>query len=190
MRLQTKFSLGILPVVLVTVFGLGWWAVDQTSTSLRETALTFLENTLDAYIVNEVDKRYQILKQNGLEAIPSYVEKFQLEASEAAHEKGIIHRDLKPENVLLDADGHVHLVDFGLSRLVAMDPSDASTRLTRTDVIMGTYEYMSPEQRRGDRTLDARADIFGLGVILYEMLTGELPLGRFALPSETNKRSP
>ncbi len=107
-----------------------------------------------------------------------------------AHDRQIIHRDLKPENVLLDADGHVHLVDFGLSRLVAMDPADASTRLTRTDVIMGTYEYMSPEQRRGDRALDARADIFGLGVILYEMLTGGLPLGRFALPSETSSRIP
>lgn len=107
-----------------------------------------------------------------------------------AHDRGVIHRDLKPENVLLDERGHVHLVDFGLSRLMATGTAEASTRLTRTDVIMGTYEYMSPEQRRGDRALDARADIFSLGVILYEMLTGTLPLGRFALPSERDAGIP
>ncbi len=107
-----------------------------------------------------------------------------------AHEKGVIHRDLKPENVLLDEAGTVHLVDFGLSRLVSRGLTEASTRLTRTDVIMGTYEYMSPEQRRGDRELDARADVFALGVILYEMLTGALPVGRFAAPSRTSRGIP
>ena len=107
-----------------------------------------------------------------------------------AHQRGIVHRDLKPENVLLDERGTVHLVDFGLSRLVDLDPDQASTRLTRTDVILGTYEYMSPEQRRGDRQLDGRADVFALGVILYEMLTGTLPLGRFTPPSEIARTVP
>ncbi len=105
------------------------------------------------------------------------------EALSYAHGQGVIHRDLKPENVLLDETGSVHLVDFGLSRLVDVEPDLASTRLTRTDVILGTYEYMAPEQRRGDRKLDGRADVFALGVILYEMLTGQLPLGRFTMPS-------
>lgn len=107
-----------------------------------------------------------------------------------AHQRGIVHRDLKPENVLLDERGTVHLVDFGLSRLVDVTPDQASTRLTRTDVILGTYEYMSPEQRRGDRQLDGRADIFALGVILYEMLTGTLPLGRFTPPSQAARKVP
>jgi tRNA A-37 threonylcarbamoyl transferase component Bud32 len=101
-----------------------------------------------------------------------------------AHERGVIHRDLKPENVLLDEEGRVHLVDFGLSRLVSEHAPEASTRLTRTDVVLGTYEYMSPEQRRGSREVDGRADVYALGVLFYEMLTGSLPLGRFQLPSE------
>jgi len=109
------------------------------------------------------------------------------EALSYAHDRGIIHRDLKPENVLLDENGSVHLVDFGLSRLVNTAPGEASTRLTRTDVILGTYEYMAPEQRRGERQLDGRADVFALGVILYEMLTGTLPLGRFTPPSESSR---
>jgi hypothetical protein len=107
-----------------------------------------------------------------------------------AHRAGVIHRDLKPENVLLDAQGGVHLVDFGLSRLVNVSPGEASTRLTRTDVILGTYEYMAPEQRRGERQLDGRADVFALGVILYEMLTGSLPLGRFTPPSDVARNIP
>ena len=107
-----------------------------------------------------------------------------------AHEQGVVHRDLKPENVLLDEDGMVRLVDFGLSKLVDDGRHGATTHLTRTDVIMGTYEYMAPEQRRGDRSIDGRADVFSLGVILYEMLTGTLPLGRFALPSETDVGAP
>ncbi len=107
-----------------------------------------------------------------------------------AHQRSVIHRDLKPENVLLDEQGTVHLVDFGLSRLVGASPDLASTRLTRTDVILGTYEYMSPEQRRGDRQLDGRADVFALGVIVYEMLTGTLPLGRFTPPSQAAREVP
>jgi predicted Ser/Thr protein kinase len=109
------------------------------------------------------------------------------EALAYAHERGIIHRDLKPENVLFDEQGGVHLVDFGLSRLVDLSPGGGTTRLTRTDVILGTYEYMAPEQRRGERSLDGRCDIFALGVILYEMLTGSLPLGRFTPPSQSAK---
>ncbi len=95
-----------------------------------------------------------------------------------AHGRGVVHRDLKPENVLLGDDGRVRLVDFGLSRIVRGEAL-ATTRLTRTDVILGTYEYMAPEQRTGAPDVDERADLYALGVILYEMLTGALPLGRF-----------
>jgi hypothetical protein len=108
-----------------------------------------------------------------------------------AHGRGIVHRDLKPENVLLDEEGRVHLTDFGLLRLVRDEAMhEASTHLTRTDVILGTYEYMAPEQRRGAKDVDARADVFALGVILYEMLTGSLPLGRFTPASQVRTGVP
>ncbi len=107
-----------------------------------------------------------------------------------AHERGVVHRDLKPENVLLDEEGRVHLVDFGLSRLAGDGGAGATTMLTRTDVILGTYEYMAPEQRRGEKDLDARSDVFALGVMLYEMLTGKLPHGRFAPPSQARADVP
>ncbi len=103
-----------------------------------------------------------------------------LDALDHAHEKGIVHRDIKPENVLLSRDGVVKVADFGLSRLLGPDDG---TRLTRTQLILGTYEYMAPEQREHAREADPRSDLYATGVVLYEMLAGELPIGRFALPS-------
>ncbi|HEX8818556.1 MAG TPA: serine/threonine-protein kinase [Archangium sp.] len=103
-------------------------------------------------------------------------------AIECAHDKGIIHRDLKPENILLDGRGHVKVADFGLAGF--RSGSDSRLQLTGTSVAMGTLNYMAPEQRRDAKNVDGRADLFSFGVVLYEMLTGELPVGRFKLPSE------
>ena len=103
-----------------------------------------------------------------------------LSALQHAHGKGVIHRDIKPENVMLAGGEIVKVADFGLSRLLG--PAE-TTRLTRTHFSMGTYEYMSPEQRERAKEADERSDLFATGVILYEMLTGELPIGRFDLPS-------
>lgn len=102
-------------------------------------------------------------------------------AIEYAHEKGIIHRDLKPENILVDAKGHAKVADFGLAGIRGQD---SRLNLTATSVAMGTLNYMAPEQRRDARSVDGRADLFSLGVVIYEVLTGELPVGRFRLPSE------
>jgi hypothetical protein len=104
-----------------------------------------------------------------------------------AHDKGIIHRDLKPENILFDqqAGGLAKVTDFGLASF--LDDANSRFNLTSTHVSMGTLSYMAPEQRVDAKNADKRADIFSLGVILYELLTGEVPLGTFDPPS---KRKP
>jgi serine/threonine protein kinase len=104
------------------------------------------------------------------------------DALQYAHDQGVVHRDIKPENILLDGRGRVQIADFGLARLLGRTPIDIS--LTATGQILGTYRYMAPEQIERPLSVDHRADIYSLGVVLYELLTGELPLGRFALPSE------
>ncbi|TSC26841.1 serine/threonine protein kinase [Corallococcus sp. Z5C101001] len=102
-------------------------------------------------------------------------------AVECAHAKNIIHRDLKPENILLDGRLHAKVADFGLAGI--REP-DSEKHLTATAVAMGTLNYMAPEQRRDAKNVDGRADLFSLGVMMYEALTGELPVGRFKLPSQ------
>ena len=95
----------------------------------------------------------------------------------AAHDKGVIHRDIKPENIfLLDRQGrdYVKVVDFGISKSLGGDNVE-SVRLTETGMVLGTPLYMSPEQARGDEDVDYRIDIYALGVIMYEMATGEVP---------------
>jgi serine/threonine protein kinase len=118
-------------------------------------------------------------------------------ALEYAHSRGIIHRDIKPANVLLGDDGTVKVADFGLAKL-ATKPADQSDRTGRTDrsagltltgAALGTPTYMSPEQRAG-QPVDARADLYSLGVMLYEMLTGDLPHGAWQPPSEKVASSP
>jgi predicted Ser/Thr protein kinase len=103
------------------------------------------------------------------------------DALQYAHDQGVVHRDIKPENVLLDRTGRVKIADFGLAKLLGTGPNDFT--LTRTQQIMGTPRYMAPEQIEKPTTVDHRADIYSLGVVLYEMLTGELPIGRFDAPS-------
>ena len=101
-----------------------------------------------------------------------------------AHEHGVLHRDIKPENILIDTEGRVKIVDFGLAKL--RDEGVLSFTLTQSGAKLGTLAYMAPEQVEKPADVDHRADIYSLGVVLYEMLTGELPLGRFPTPSEAS----
>jgi serine/threonine protein kinase len=130
------------------------------------------------------------------------------EALQFAHNEGILHRDVKPENILLDTKGRVKIADFGIAKLVGADVppfgvpplggpdrlkpglQTAPANLTETGKALGTPQYMAPEQIEHPQDVDQRADIYSLGVVFYEMLTGELPLGRFAPPSEKSTVDP
>jgi predicted Ser/Thr protein kinase len=101
------------------------------------------------------------------------------DALEYAHARGIVHRDIKPENILV-SDGRVKLVDFGLAKIL----QDDARALTATDATMGTPGYLAPEQLGASAAVDARADLYAAGVVLYELLTGHLPAGRWRRPSE------
>jgi len=102
------------------------------------------------------------------------------DALQYAHDHGVVHRDIKPANILVDHQGRIRIADFGLAKLV--DDRD-SIGLTATHQAFGTPHYMAPEQMQGAALVDHRADLYSLGVVLYEMLTGELPIGRFDPPS-------
>ena len=104
------------------------------------------------------------------------------EALQYAHNEGIVHRDIKPENILLDKKGQVKIADFGIAKIIGHAPKDGS--LTGAKDVVGTPHYMAPEQIEKPATVDHRADIYSLGVVFYEMLTGELPLGKFQPPSQ------
>ncbi len=122
------------------------------------------------------------------------------DALQYAHDRGIVHRDIKPENILLGREGQVKVADFGIAKLAgagAMSASDVpppggsdagtpglqDSALTEPGKVIGTPPYMAPEQREHPLEVDHRADIYSLGVVLYQMLTGELPAGRFEPPS-------
>ncbi len=132
------------------------------------------------------------------------------EALQFAHEEGVLHRDIKPENILMDAKGRVKIADFGIAKLMergsasrsttgtetgsttasALSADDAAAghrpavrELTAVSATLGTPQYMAPEQIEHPSDVDHRADIYSLGVVFYELLTGELPIGKFAPPS-------
>src|ERR1022692_1286078 len=102
-------------------------------------------------------------------------------ALQFAHDEGVVHRDIKPENILITKKGQVKIADFGLAKLLSNAPD---TALTMSQAAMGTMNYMAPEQRQNAQGVDHRADIYSLGVVFYEMLTGEVPMGRFDAPSK------
>ncbi|MBZ0201605.1 MAG: protein kinase [Ignavibacteria bacterium] len=91
------------------------------------------------------------------------------ESLEYAHSSNIVHRDIKPENIIIDDNDNIKILDFGIAKIID------SSSMTRTGTKMGTLYYMSPEQIKADKNIDSKADIYSLGIVLYEMLTGALP---------------
>lgn len=131
-----------------------------------------------------------VLKQRRL-SLPEAIRVFRgvCNGLEAAHKQSIVHRDLSPRNVLVSEDlSVVKIADFGISRIETVSREQGT--LSTTEFSLGSLHYIAPEQARNMATADHRADIYSLGVLLYEMLTGRVPVGRFNLPSQINSEVP
>jgi predicted Ser/Thr protein kinase len=132
---------------------------------------------VDGANLRELERSGQLGPVEALKIVPAICDALQY-----AHDQGIVHRDVKPENVLLDKQGRVKIADFGLAKILGRPAPELA--LTRVRQVMGTPNYMAPEQIEHPLEVDHRADIYSLGVVIYEMLTGELPIGHFELPSQ------
>src|SRR5271169_1915212 len=135
----------------------------------------FIMEFVDGLNLRQLEQEGKLSPREALKIVPQICEALQF-----AHDAGIVHRDIKPDNILLDKKGRVKIADFGIAKILgtAEDPA-----IPVTQGAIGTPHYMAPEQVEKPQTVDHRADIFSLGVVFYEMLTGELPLGKFAPPS-------
>ena len=131
---------------------------------------------VDGGNLRQIERAGRLAPEQALAIVPQICEALQF-----AHNEGIVHRDIKPENILLDKKGRVKITDFGIAKMLGLTAEAAP--LTGARDVVGTPHYMAPEQIEKPRTVDHRADIYSLGVVFYEMLTGELPLGKFAPPS-------
>lgn len=142
----------------------------------RDEVCYFLMEYVDGASLRQIVQAGELTPEEALTIVPQICDALQY-----AHNAGIVHRDIKPENILIDGEGRVKIADFGLAKLIRSDSPDLA--LTGTRQVMGTPLYMAPEQVERPAEVDHRADIYSLGVVIYEMLTGELPLGRFDPPS-------
>ncbi len=136
----------------------------------------FIMEYVDGANLRQLEQAGRLSPREALQIVPQICEALQY-----AHDEGVVHRDIKPENVLVDRKGRVKIADFGLAKILGRQPG--TMRLTGEGQVMGTPHYMAPEQVEHPLEVDHRADIYALGVVFYEMLTGELPLGKFAPPS-------
>ncbi len=132
---------------------------------------------VDGMNLRQLLQTRKLAPEEALTIVPSICEALQY-----AHQEGIVHRDIKPENILMDKQGRVKIADFGIAKLLG--GGGAAVSLTGEQQVVGTPHYMAPEQVETPAVVDHRADIYSLGVVFYEMLTGELPLGKFAPPSQ------
>ncbi len=143
----------------------------------RDDLFYYIMEYVDGTNLAELSRQAELSPTESLEIVTQVCK-----AMQYAHESGVVHRDIKPTNILLNAEGTVKIADFGLAKFC--ESSDPRTQLTQTRQVFGTPRYMAPEQIESTREVDHRADIYSLGVVFYELLTGELPLGRFDPPSQ------
>jgi tRNA A-37 threonylcarbamoyl transferase component Bud32 len=136
----------------------------------------FIMEYVEGVTLRELVRTQKVTPAQALQIIPQICEALQF-----AHDAGVVHRDIKPENILIDTTGRVKIADFGLAKILAGNIPEAA--ITKIGHSMGTPHYMAPEQVEKPGQVDHRADIYSLGVVFYELLTGELPLGRFSPPS-------
>jgi predicted Ser/Thr protein kinase len=136
----------------------------------------FIMEFVDGLTLRQLEQAARLPSAEALRIVPQICEALQF-----AHDEGIVHRDIKPENILIDKKGRVKIADFGIAKILG--GAEAGQAVTETRQAVGTPQYMAPEQWEKPQTVDHRADIFSLGVVFYEMLTGQLPVGRFAPPS-------
>ncbi|MBN1212315.1 MAG: protein kinase [candidate division Zixibacteria bacterium] len=139
----------------------------------------FVMEYVDGTSLREVIERENIPIATKLEMIVQV-----LKALDYAHKNGVIHRDIKPTNILIDRQGNPRVADFGIAQIVGTPEGE----MTSSDVIMGTLAYMSPEQKVSSTNVDQTTDLYAIGIILYEILTGKKPLGRFKMPTELNPK--
>src|SRR5260370_25880883 len=133
----------------------------------------FIMEFIDGVNLRQLLRTGHIQPREALQIVPQICDALQF-----AHDEGIVHRDIKPENILLDKRGRVKIADFGIAKLLGGKAGDFT--LTGPWQVMGTAHYMAPEQMAKPQEVDHRADIYSLGVVFYELLTGQLPIGRFA----------
>lgn len=145
----------------------------------KDSLYYFIMEFVDGTNLRQVERSGQLSPAAAMEIVPQICSALQY-----AHDNGVVHRDIKPENILLNKSGEVRIADFGLAKIAG---SADQIPLTGTWQVMGTPHYMAPEQFEKPASVDHRADIYSLGVVIYELLTGELPIGRFQLPSEKVK---
>ncbi len=136
----------------------------------------FVMEYVDGLNLRQLAQSGRVTPREALQIIPQMCDALQF-----AHDEGIVHRDIKPENVMVDKKGRVKIADFGLAKLLGREPENL--QLTGARDVMGTPHYMAPEQMEKPNEVDHRADIYSLGVVFYELLTGELPIGKFSPPS-------
>ncbi|MBL9152246.1 MAG: protein kinase [Verrucomicrobiales bacterium] len=159
---------------IVTIHDFG--EIDRSAAGL-DTLFYFLMEYVDGTDLNHLIRSGDLPPQRGLALVPQICDALQF-----AHDEGFTHRDIKPANLLVDKKGVVKIADFGLAKLIRGDETLAMG-LTVTGTSLGTPHYMAPEVWETPETVDHRADIYSLGVVLYEMLTGERPAGVFDPPS-------
>ncbi len=137
----------------------------------------FVMEYVDGLTLRQLGRERPLTPREALQIVPQICEALQY-----AHDEGVVHRDIKPDNILIDKKGRVKIADFGIAKILGREGE--RTNLTSSQQVVGTPHYMAPEQIEHPQAVDHRADIYSLGVVFYEMLTGELPLGKFAPPSQ------